>query len=258
MKATPKKVKAGYYKNRFARTKIARALLEGPDWLKPQKRVDDFGWLDPVLVIAIIPLGADKPASSYSVFVDDTVNRDGDFLRPVVRKAYWHRPEEYKKERFSNWPLVDVRQHIMSASEQKRMHSLLRTLDIAFRKIDFLTGGLITDRTVPQGTYPKGELPSPRDLYIKRETFCQRIEFRLDTYAGMNRHLERAAHSLIKYIDILCKNPETSPYRECYSKNLHDEMSGSSRWFYRPKRPRYRQRYPPNNSILSNICIFRH
>jgi hypothetical protein len=225
-------------KKRWACARIARALLEGPEWLDPPKRVDDFGWLNPVLIISVVPLGVDKPCYSYSVFVDDTTNRDDNFLKPVVRKAYWHRPGEYLSRRPMNWPMVDVHHHVMNSSEQRQMHRLLRCMDISFRKIDFLTGGLITDRTAPSDSFPKGELPSPRSLFVKRRNGCQYIEFGLDEYAGKNKHIELAAKALMRYADTLCEKPEALPYRECYPKDLHNEMSGRSRWFYRPKRTR--------------------
>jgi len=231
----PKKV--AWHRNRGRRQTIARGLLDGPNWLVPQRKVDDFGWLEPVLRIDVRPLSVNKSSSSYAVMVDDTINRDTRFLKPVVRRAYWDRPRDYKSKRMRNWPLVDIVHHTMTRSEQRHMHRLLQRLDRSFNKIEFLTAGLITNRSAPPECFPKGPLPPNRSLYVVRSNHCQYIEFGLDEYADKNKPIERAARALIEYCDQLCEHPDLVPYRERYPVDLRDRDVGSTDWFFRPKRP---------------------
>ena len=224
------------YRNRGVRQKIANLLLDGPDWLVPLTRVDDFGWLEPALKIDVRPLGVNKTSTSYAVFVDDTINRHARFLRPVVRRAYWDRPQDYQAKRKRNWPRVDILHHTMSRSEQRHMHLLLQRLDRSFNRLEFLTAGLVADRTDPPGCTPKGALPPKRYLCVKRSNACQYIEFALDHYAGKNKPIERAARALIEYCDRLCERPDPVPYRERYPVDLRDRNLGKTEWFFRPKR----------------------
>jgi len=225
-----------FHQNRGARQRIARALLDGPDFLIPPVKLDDFGWIEPVLRISVRPLSVNQPSYAYSVFVDDTINRDKNFLQPVVRRAYWNRPVEYKMMRIMDWPKVDIIHHTLSLNEQKAIHLQLLRLDKSFSQLEYCASGLITDRSSPRGCYPKGELPPARHLAIMRNNSCQFVEFALDEYAGKNMRLERAARALMRYIDELCSKPDSLPYRERYSKDLTNEHKGSTRWLFRPKR----------------------
>lgn len=190
---------------------------------------------DPVLKIVDRPIGIRKKATAYSVYVDNTVNRDKKFLAPLVRYVNWDREYEYEVRRIRKWPKIKVNQHILKKSEQAKLDSLLRKLDQSLSTIVFLTAGLIVDRSDPSGCYADdANYEKPRTLRIERWNFCQRIEFGLDEYAGLNKVIEEAARDLAKYIQQLCESDNEPNYRDRYSSNLK-EMDGQRKdWFYRP------------------------
>lgn len=201
----------------------------------PPTRLDDFGWLDPVLKIVDRPIGIRKTATAYSVYVDNTVNRDKNFLAPLVRYVNWDREYEYKVRRIRTWPKIKINQHVLKASEQAKLDSLLRNLDQSLSSINFLIAGLITDRSDPSGCHPDdANYEKPRTLRIERWNFCQRIEFGLDEYAGLNEAIEEAARDLAKYVLQLCKSDNETNYRERYSLNLKEKDCQGKDWLYRP------------------------
>jgi hypothetical protein len=234
-----------WHRNRGARSRIARVLIGGPDWLLHPIKVANPGYLESVLKVVLFPPEISKAASSYSVFVDQTTNRHRGFLKPVVRIAHWHRPEDYSLKGTRRWPKVDISYHTLRQPEQRRLHLLLRNLDLAFSQLQFLVAGLITDRSEPVGCSPKRDLPAPRHMNIVRSNNCQHIEFGLDEYAGLNEEIELAANKISKYLDQLCLKPDSRPYLENYSKNLNLEHVGYTDWVYTPRRATA----PPNKRL---------
>jgi hypothetical protein len=157
------------------------------------------------------------------------------FLEPLVRYVYWDRQHEYEVTRIRKWPQVTINQHILNPSEQVQLDVLLKSLDQSLSSITFLTAGLIADRSDPSGCYPEeAKHEKPRTLRIERWNFCQRIEFVLDEYAGLNKVIEEAARNLAKYIQQLCESDNEPNYRERYSLNLKEMDSQTKDWFYRP------------------------
>ncbi len=229
------KLSRAFYKSRARCSYIGSALLEGPDWILPPTQLDDFGWLDPVLKIIEYPIGVRKTATAYSVYVDNTINREKKFLEPLVRYVKWDRQHENAVKRIRKWPKVMINQHILKPSEQVNLDRLLRSLDQSLSSIAFLTAGLISDRSDPSGCYPVDtNYEKPRFLRIERWNFCQRIEFGLDEYAGLNNAIEEAARNLAEYIQQLCESDNKPNYRERYSLNLKEMESQRKDWFYRP------------------------
>ena len=229
------KLSNALYKSRARCSYIGSALLDGPDWLLPPTRLDNFGWLAPVLKIIDRPIGNLKIATAYSVYVDNTINREKKFLEPLVRYVKWDRKHEYEVIRIRKWPKVNINHHILKTSEQAELDSLLRNLDQSLSSITFLIAGLITDRSNPNGCYPdEANNEKPRTLRIERWNFCQRIEFGLDEYAGLNKTIEGTARILAKYIQQLCESDNEPNYRERYSLNLKEMDNQRKNWVYRP------------------------
>lgn len=84
------------------RNDIAWELLDGPRVIFPLSKIDDFGRLEPVLIIKNYSIGIDKVSVSCSIYVDNTINRDKKYLTPIVRYAIWDRPRELDAKRFKS------------------------------------------------------------------------------------------------------------------------------------------------------------
>lgn len=225
-----------FHKSRARCMLIGKSLLEGPDWILPPTQLDDFGWLEPVLKIIDCSIGINKTATAYSVYVDNTINREKKFLEPLVRYVYWDRKHEVEVRRIRKWPKIKINQHILKTSEQAQIDSLLISLDQSLSGISFITAGLITDRNEPDGCYPDDiNYKTPRTLRIERWNFCQRINFGLDEYAGLNENIREAAQNLSVYIQELCEPDKVPNYRERYSSNLMEIESHTEDWIYRPQ-----------------------
>ena len=226
------------YSNKYRQSQvrcaqIAFALLEGPYLIKPPVRIDNFGWLEPTLKIVKRTFGVDSVGVSCSVFVDNTINRENGFLEPLVRYVEWDRAYENKFKRIRTWPQAVIRHHILRKKEQKELHSLLLAIDKSLSNIEFLTAGLITDRSGPQGCYKNENFETlPRLLRIERWNFCQNIDLQLGEYDGLNKKTENAAQSIMLYIKQVCEQDKEVNYRELYKQNLKNPRQDN--WFYRP------------------------
>lgn len=224
-----------YHRSRIRCSQIGWALLDGPYCIMPPRRMDKFGWLGPVLKVIEEPFGFYRSGTGYSVFVDFTFNRERNFLKPLVRYAEWDRAYEHKIKRVRKWPKVKVRHHVLNNKEQEEVDDLLLALDKSLSRLEYLDGGLITDRSSPHGCYPIGELDMPpRSLRIERRNFCQYIDLALGEYTGLNEEIENAARLIMSYIKHVCEIDDETNYRECYEKNLKEEDLRRGSWYYRP------------------------
>jgi hypothetical protein len=224
------------------RMHVGRALIEGPEQLYPPSRIDNFGYLEPVLKIYDFPMAVTKHAYSWLIYTDDTINRHENFLVPVVRFADWNRPYEQAVRRVRKWPVVNISQHILSENEQIKVDKLLRELDRSLSKIDFVEAGLITNRETPPECYPNKDKSScnwVRHLSVVRSNACQSIELGLGLFGSDNKHIETAVRAIAEYIEELCLlSPAKLPYRESYEENLKLFDGWHGYWFYRPHAPK--------------------
>lgn len=185
--------------------KIGTILLEGPEWINSPARFANSGWLDPIYSLVNQPMGIRRNAFSYSVFVDNTINRHKNFLQPLVRYAEWNREIEYKSNRVRKWPIIKIIQHVLNKKESKRVNELLFLIDESFSKINFLKAGLITDRGEPDNCWPDDESKITfNSLQVKRWNYCQRIEFGIGENTELNPVILEMNQSLANYIKKLC------------------------------------------------------
>lgn len=232
-----KKTSKAILRSRMRCKRIANVLLEGPECIVPPARLDKHGRLVPVLSIISAPIGVDRTASSWSIYVDGTTNRDKGFLKPVVRYAYWERPSEYLVSRVRKWPKISVAHHVLVPKEQSEIDTMLKDLDRSLSRVEFAVAGLITDRSNPEECHFDEGLSVPRYLQIMRHNFCQRIELTVGHYSDDNKYIEKAALKLTHYIESLCVTREYLRYREHCYVNLTKEFE-RGHWFYRPPIPR--------------------
>lgn len=226
------KDKKEFKRMRGIRNEIAYELLDGQRAIFPSKR--KYEWLESVLTIKQYPLGIDKNSVTYSIYVDNTINKEDNFLLPIVRIAKWDRLKELNAKRFKRWPEIQIIQHELTKLEQKKIDEFLKKLDSKISTLQFAVGGLITDRSDPT---PIDINTGFRDLIIKRWNGCQTIDFYFGDSNNLNFELEETVRDLMNYIAEVCKTPIKKPYTERYNQNLkelykpHDWVS---LWDYKP------------------------
>ena len=222
-------------KNKLRNRKIGSILIDGPEYIIPPSKYG-YGWYDQIYCLIDQPLGVNKKAFSYSVYVDNTVNRDKNFLVPLVRYVEWNRDKEYSNNRIRNWPLINIYQHLLSETESKIINKLLLQVDDFLSKIKFLKAGLITDRSDPIDCWPVDEEKYEFcSLLVKRWNFCQSIEFVIGGNSKLNPDLIKINQNLATYIKRICKMDTCKNYREHYSINLTEPRYKNEGWYYRPK-----------------------
>lgn len=216
------------------RNNIAWELLDGPRAIFPLSKIDDFGWLEPVLTIKNYRVGIGKVSVSCSIYVDNTVNRHKKFITPIVRYSIWDRPKELNAKRFKKWPEVKIVQHELSKTEQVELDALLRVLDIKISALQFAVGGLITDRGDPA---PVDYSIGFRNMSFSRWNGCQTIDFSFGDTNNQNIELEQTINDIMIYIIDVCKMPMRKFYRERYNTNLkeiYEFFDKIESWDFRP------------------------
>ncbi len=214
------------------KSQVAWKLLDGPEFLKPLYKIDDIGWLEPVLLIRDYPTQPDEISSSYSIYVDNTLHRAKKFLTPIARHAFWDRPNDTVLKKFNKNPKIRIVQHEMSEIEQNNAHNLLVELDKSLSEIKFLTEGLFTDAGKPV----RPEInPGFNNISFRRTNINQSIEFDFGNVTNMNPELEENVRNLINYIKKLCKKPMERNYREAYKTNPFSLFEQEGTWYFRPQ-----------------------
>jgi hypothetical protein len=236
-----KRISRAYLRSMLQCQRIGRQLIEGPNYFSPPRRIDHFGWLEPVLSVVELPPGVDKDGHSWSVYTDETINRGSNFLAPVIRFTNWNRCHEQAVRRVRKWPVITVYQHVLSDAEQREIDVLLRALDQSLSNIEFYEAGLVADRETPIQCYLSSDRPTwnwDRFLTIMRSNACQRIEFSLGEFGVDNKHVEAVARAVSGYIEQLCvSSPSPVPYRERYDADSRATDGQQRKWFFRPLGP---------------------
>ena len=217
---------------------IGRALVDGPLYLQPPKKVRHYGALSYDLLIINLPTDGTKDAFSWSLFTDWPIFSFKEFLTPVVRFAYWNRSYEYAVKRIRKWPVVTITHHVLSKKEQERINFLLRKLDRCLSKVKFIETGLLSKDSAPVECFPEPNIPNsnhPIYLRIVRYNGLQKMDLSLGGCTTDNQHIKKVAHAISEYIKFLClSSSEQLPYLEFYEKNLKMLGKPNKRWSYRP------------------------
>ncbi len=127
---------------KLRRLKIGHKLIYGPRALFPPKTIDDFGWLEPDLRIIYWTAGM-LTAESIILFTDNTMNRDKNFLQPVIRHAKWHRLADAEESR--DWPTVEI--SLSNFKDQREcVDTYIKKLQGKLTRLTFELNGLQTQR----------------------------------------------------------------------------------------------------------------
>ncbi len=125
--------------------RIGHTLIEGPRALHPPEHIDRHGWLEPDLTL--IWGRHFRRHESIIVFCDSTVNRDSDFLPPMLRYIRWDLRQDLPT--LPAWPSVEVQLSYV-APHQERVSDQIRRIEHALTQAPFIPTGLIAERHVPQ------------------------------------------------------------------------------------------------------------
>lgn len=92
--------------NRNRCLQVGRELIQGPRALFPPTPDGLSDWLEPQLRITLRWPNYER-IESVIIYVDDTMNKEEDFLPPLLRYAIWRRPDDLAGRHA--WPSVSVR-----------------------------------------------------------------------------------------------------------------------------------------------------
>jgi len=88
--------------------RIGNKLVEGPSAIF---RVSDGDWLEKDLQIILYEPGMKKIAS-YSIWSDDSMNKESNFMPPMIRILTWNRREDLanlKEDIHRTFPIIDLK-----------------------------------------------------------------------------------------------------------------------------------------------------
>lgn len=214
------------------KTQVAWKLLDGPEFLKSQYRIDDNDMLEPVLVIRDLTEKEGSMPTSFSVYTDRHISQSGKQLNPIARMAVWDKENDDLSNKTYKLPKIDIVQHELSSIEQNSLHTLLVELDKSISEIEY----------EPDGLFPRhGSQISPfhsmlsQSISLKRTGLNQMVEFSLSSMIS-NNEIEKQIINIIMYIKKVCRKPMDVNYREAYRTNPFSLFDQQGEWFYKPNK----------------------
>jgi hypothetical protein len=123
--------------NRIRCRRIGRALIDGPSAIFPPASIDDYGWLEADFRLIIRWPDYDRRESLH-VFCDGSMNRDDNFLAPMIRRCVWTTSADL--DGANDWPNATV--EIGHIHNPARVDALLRLVHRAISKLPFAELGL--------------------------------------------------------------------------------------------------------------------
>ena len=204
--ATPKNL------NRRRCLRIGRALLEGPSAIFPPKELDEYGWLEADFRLTIKWSGQDIH-ESVSVFSDDSMNREENFLAPMIRRCCWNRSADMANT--NSWPSAAV--ELGHIRDHSRVDALLRGVHRRLTGLPFCELGLSTQRDVADLEIDSSE----PEFRVWARNGVQSIEYWSLPVAAAKLGLSFRG----VYEDLLAELVPGSPlgWRERYDYDLRDE-----------------------------------
>ncbi|KQZ40062.1 hypothetical protein ASD58_06710 [Duganella sp. Root1480D1] len=118
-------------------------MLDGPLAIFPPESIDSYGWLEADFQLTITWPGAAQ-FESIHVFSDDSMNREQDFLPPMIRRCHWNRKADMAGENL--WPTATV--ELGFIRDHERLDSMLREVQRKVGGLPFAEIGLSTLRGV--------------------------------------------------------------------------------------------------------------
>jgi len=128
---------------------IGNQLLQGPRTIITAH--DAHGWLEKDIAVYLHYFGHNR-LHHISLWSDDTINREKNFLPPVIRLAQWERQQDV--ERFQageavQWPSVTVSLGYIKAPFIHQLHIALLDIQQQVNSLQFAPMGLRRKRDVP-------------------------------------------------------------------------------------------------------------
>lgn len=118
-------------------------LLDGPSAIFPPREMDEYGWLEADFRLTIKWPKQGKH-ESLSVFSDDSMNREENFLAPLIRRCVWNRSADLADT--NAWPSVSV--ELGHVRDHSRVDAVLREVHRKLAGLPFAELGLSTRRDV--------------------------------------------------------------------------------------------------------------
>jgi hypothetical protein len=204
--------------------RVGNLLVEGPFSIRPPRDVDEYGWLECDLRLTQV---SDGVITSVAVYVDDSMNREEDFLEPVLRHVRWQRAEDVRRALAGeiSWPTATVTlSHFGTARADVDL--LMREIQGRLSTAPFIVTGLVTDRSVPNAE------PDPRgEIQVFARNGVQRVE--VATWAAEDAGLHSVAADAIASLSRLMQPLRLDGWRETYSHQLDsDTLGGLYYWDY--------------------------
>jgi hypothetical protein len=213
------------------RTQVAWNLLNGPEFLKTQHKLDDIDSLEPVLLIRDFTEKEGNMPTSFSVYADIHHVATDKHLRPIVRMAVWDKSNDDLSNKTHKLPKIEIIQHELTDIEQDSLHTLLVELDKSISEIEYEPDGLFS--------FHNERLTSLKRMFantvsLKRTGFNQIVEFSLSSVSNITE-IEQHITKIVMYIKKVCRKPMDVNFREAYHTNPFSLFDQQGEWYYKPK-----------------------
>ena len=212
--------------------KIGNQLVHGPSAIFRISRGD---WLEKDLQIVLYEPGM-KRIESYSIWSDDSMNKEKDFLPPMIRILTWNRREDLhslKESSKRKFPKIDLTLGIISAGRLEEINSKFITLQCAVLKNhNYVPYKIPMERDSADigVNYEKGYL----DFSIFFRNGEQALEF--TSTGNLSAPLVQELITMKKLLHSSIEVVDKTNWKERYYELTEEYLSGEiPEWYYQDK-----------------------
>lgn len=210
-------------------TKIGHKLVEGPSAVF---RISDGDWLESDLHI-IIKEGGLRKIETYSLLTEDTMNKEIDFLPPMIRILKWRRSEdlnELQNDEHRRFPKIEVELGTILKSKYEEVNQSFISIQAKVKKYnDYVPYNISTERDSAESKvdYEQEYL----DYTINFRNGVQSFEF--SSAGNLDDELVQAINSLKELFKESIEVVDKSKWKERYYDLTEEYLEGEiPEWYY--------------------------
>jgi len=209
--------------------KIGNKLVQGPSAIF---RLSQGDWLEKDLYITIRGEGF-KNISTFSLWTDSSMNKEEDFLSPMIRILNWNRQQDLEAARIDenrNFPNIDLKLGTIKSSKFDDLENAFISIQKAVKENnEYVPYKIATERDCAKLTTDYENDYLDFRIYIRNGS--QSLE--LSSVANYSSHLVQEIQRIIKLFKESIELVDKTKWKERYYELTKEYLEGEiPEWYY--------------------------
>ncbi len=210
--------------------RIGNKLVEGPSAIF---RLSEGDWLGKDLYITVRDRGYEN-ISSYSLWTDDSMNKEEEFLPPMIRILDWKRRKdlsELKEDENRNFPKIDLELGTIKESKFVQCENAFISIQKAVKEHnDYIPYKISRKHDYAELNVDHDEEYLNFSIYIRNGS--QSLE--LNSCANFSNQLVQQIQRIIKLFKESIEPTDKTKWKERYYELTEEYIQGEiSEWYYK-------------------------